>query len=166
MSLERIIGESYKMSASAWLTLACAKLIPDSDAPFVNYLILPITEAGFIFATALGVIETIFWAAIALLAKAIHVFLPQSDTADKIYAQLVTSTILTTMATTSAAILIVKNFFISSSDLESEAFSPVFKTYQTLTENYFSGLIHYRFFGENGVLLPVDSDIDSDIDDD
>ena len=65
-----------------------SELCKDSDC--AKWIVLPFYEAGAIFGAVIGVIETVFWGTIAVLAKAVHVFVPKSwETANSIYTSLV-----------------------------------------------------------------------------
>lgn len=162
-SVYNLVKNSYEISASAWMVLVSSECGPNKITGARDYLVLTAMEAGFILTTIVGVIETIFWASITLLAKAIHVFIPQSNTVDKVYAQLVTNTFYSVCATTVAIIMIMENF--NEIDVKKDVCCPTLLMYNRLAEDYCSSFLHYRLFGESGLLpnlLPNNDDSDDE----
>ena len=146
---------SYPISATAWSTLLCLQNRPDDmeNLACTDYLRFAATELGFIAITLIGTIETIFWASILLLAKAIHVFIPESQIADRIFTQIFVSTAFTLGTTAGAASLIVYNF---STDpyITCELDDSINDMGTSFTENYLMSLINYRLFTDTVILKP------------
>lgn len=83
-----------------------------------KYVALTAAEACFVLGTVVGLIETIFWGAIFLLAKAVHLFIPKSfETAtficNGVFARMLVP--LTITAVSSANV--VYNFFANAIEL-------------------------------------------------
>lgn len=147
-SIQSLMDESYPISATMVLSLGCTACGPKDwqNITGADYLRLAGTETIFICTTLFGVIETIFWASLALLAKAVHVFISQSETVDKIFAQLFSSALLTLSSTTFAAAMVGKNFFIDPADVESEVYDPINEMYHDEGKKYYTDFINYKFF--------------------
>ena len=152
-NINDLAKQSVLISATPLLDAVCIECRPKQidNLSICDYFILAGTELGFISFTALGVIETVFWGALALLAKAIHVCLPQFEITDKIFAQLYASTLFALSGTVIAAVMVGKNFFIADNKIEEEIFKPYIPNFLTNVGNYWDDFVNYRFFGSSAV---------------
>lgn len=77
-----------------------------------KYIALTVAEPFFIFGAVVGVIETVFWTAILLLAKTVHVFIPKSfETPTLICSWFYERTVLALEITATSFTYSVYNFF-------------------------------------------------------
>lgn len=85
-----------------------------------KYILLSICEAGFACSAVLGIIETVFWSFLALIAKPIHAFAPNDKTeeATKIYAQLITNASGSIYFLSYSSAMLVLNFFGSDAIID------------------------------------------------
>lgn len=153
-----LIENHYWISTSFFLNELCIRYRPEEikNLTWTDYLRLGATELGFITTTLIGVVETVFWTSLFLLAKAIHVFLPEFEITDRIFTQLGISTALTISATITAAMLIVKNFSIGYKEVESDIQKPLYnQTLIPFAEKYLMGAVNYRLFTSSPIMKPV-----------
>lgn len=103
------------LTIAAYPAFAAENLRPDDNNKSIceKYLALTLAEAFYILGTTIGVIETIFWGAIFLLAKAIHICSPQSLLCDWLFGRAGFALLMTVVCSTS----VVMNFFTSREDL-------------------------------------------------
>lgn len=88
--------------------------------PVKQYTVYTVCEIGFICAALVGVIETVFWAAIALLYKIPHLFIPKSHSKwpDLIYAQIYSNLNGSVTGLAESSVLIVINYFEKNDSLK------------------------------------------------
>lgn len=149
-----LVTTYYPISASLGLGVLCFGCRPDAmeNLACTDYLRLAVTELGFIATTLFGTIETIFWTSILLLAKAIHVFMPESEIADRIFTQICASTADTIAATACAALLVIYNLSNHDAELLSKLSSSLNDGLLPFAEKYLIGPINYRLFAESIII--------------
>ena len=84
-----------------------------------KYTALVCAEIGSLISIPIGIIETIFWTAIFLLAKTVHVFIPRSfETATSISSWFYQRVKSAFSITTASVFYAVFNFFKSTNDID------------------------------------------------
>lgn len=127
----------------------------DDEKTCGKYLGLAAAEACFLLGTVIGAIETIFWTAIALLAKVIHLFIPSSyETATSICGNLTGRAVFSANATAVSAAGVAFNFFDTHN-----AFGNRIHDILNFIDNRlhtYCGFINYQFFGQSNQLDDLD----------
>lgn len=153
-TLEKILTSYTPISATTQAAVLCYYCRPNdmNDLSATDYLKLAIAEFGFIATTVLGIIETIFWTSILLLCKAIHVFMPESQIADRIFTQLVVNTGVTIGATTVSALMLGYNFSLYPHIFEIINNIVAIEMIE-LTKDYLLCPINYRLFTDSAIVI-------------
>lgn len=136
----------YLAVSTFCLSLGCL-LKPDNtyEEPCGKYLALTGTEACFVLGAIVGLIETVFWSAIFLLVKTIHLFIPKSfETPTSICNWFYGRAVVPLFATSFSFLGVVYNFFTTKVELDksSEPVDSAIKSGLEMCEGY----LNYQLF--------------------
>jgi hypothetical protein len=92
----------------------------ENASGITKFMVYTGCEVGFLFATLIGIVETVFWAALAVVFKIPHILFPESKSkwANLVYAQVVTNLNGGVLGLSEAAVMTISNYFETSIEIK------------------------------------------------